>query len=206
MKRWIAMLAAVVVSLAGAGRAYAQESVPGAGAVVITVIPVGGTFFTEGKNTKAPSFGNYGVGGAVEVHFNKFLSVEGDVISALGVTQNLDFPNGTSNLKTPNMLDYSGSLVVSGANHSSWVPYVAGGVGGLTAFNQSSVAITDSTTFLTGNIGGGVKWFNRTARWGFRADYRFQAVRQNDNAPAFFGQETRFGHRVYGAVLINVGK
>ena len=86
MKRWIAMLAAVVVSLAGAGRAYAQESVPGAGAVVITVIPVGGTFFTEGKNTKAPSFGNYGVGGAVEVHFNKFLSVEGDVISALGVT------------------------------------------------------------------------------------------------------------------------
>ncbi len=206
MKRVVAMLAAVVVSLAGASRAFAQESVPGAGAVVVTVIPVGGTFFTEGKNTKAPSFGNYGLGGAVAYHFNKFIAVEGDVIAAIGVTQNLDFPNGTSNLKTPNLLDYSGSVVVSAANHSSWEPYVAGGVGGLTAFNQSAVAITDSTTFLTGNIGGGVKWFNKNARWGFRADYRFEAVRQNDSAPAFFGQETRFGHRVYGAVLINVGK
>jgi len=36
-----------------------------------------------------------------------------------------------------------------------------------------------------------------------RGDYRYLAVRANDSAPAFFGQETRYGHRVYGAVIIN---
>jgi hypothetical protein len=28
-------------------------------------------------------------------------------------------------------------------------------------------------------------------------------VRSDDNAPVFFGQDTRYGHRVYGGVLIN---
>ena len=32
------------------------------------------------------------------------------------------------------------------------------------------------------------------------------AVRSKDDAPAFFGQETRYGHRVYGGVLLNVGR
>ena len=50
MTRWIpAMLA--VVGWIGTGPAYAQESTPGPGAVVITIIPGGGTFFTEGKVT-----------------------------------------------------------------------------------------------------------------------------------------------------------
>jgi len=205
MKRWIVMMV-MVMGLAGVSQAYAQESTPGAGAVIVTVIPVGGTFFTEGKTTNAPSFGNYGVGAGVEVHFNRYVSVEGDVTGALGVTQNLQFVGGQSSLKTPNLLDYSGSLVVSAANHSSVVPYVAGGIGGLTLFDQSTLGINDKQTFLTGNVGGGVKWFNSTARWGARADYRFIAVQSNDKAPAFFGQENRYGHRVYGAVLVNVGR
>jgi len=37
-------------------------------------------------------------------------------------------------------------------------------------------------------------------------DYRFTAVRSKDDAPSFFGQETRYGHRVYGGVLINAGR
>jgi hypothetical protein len=36
-----------------------------------------------------------------------------------------------------------------------------------------------------------------------RGDYRFMSVRSDDSAPVFFGQETRYGHRVYGAVVIN---
>jgi hypothetical protein len=44
-----------VVGSIGTGPAYAQESAPGPGAVVITIIPGGGTFFTEGKDTKGPS-------------------------------------------------------------------------------------------------------------------------------------------------------
>jgi opacity protein-like surface antigen len=196
----------VAMSLAGVGRAYAQESTPGAGAVIVTVIPGGVTFLTQGKNTGAPSFANYGAGATVEVHFNRFLSAEGTVTDAIGVTQNLDFASGTVSRKTPNLLDYSGNLVVSFANGSGVVPYVTGGVGGLTMFDQSSVGIGNTTTFLSGNVGGGVKWFNSTARWGVRADYRFIAVRTNDNAPAFFGQETRYGHRLFGAILVNVGR
>jgi hypothetical protein len=84
------------------------------------------------------------------------------------------------------------------------VPYVTGGVGGLTVFDKATLGIADRETFLTGNVGGGLKWFN--GRWGLRADYRFITVRSKDDAPAFFGAETRYGHRVYGGLLLNVGR
>ena len=202
MTRWIAAVL-VAVGLVGARQAYAQDVVPGPGAVVVTIIPGGATFFTEGKDTKGPSFGNYDLGAGVEVHFNRYVSVEGEVSGALGVTQDLQITGRTSNLKTPNLLNYSGNLVLSAANHSSVVPYVTGGVGGLTLFDKAPLGINTTETFLTGNVGGGLKWFN--GRWGLRADYRFIAVRSKDDAPTFFGQETRYGHRVYGGVLINAG-
>ena len=101
-------------------------------------------------------------------------------------------------------MNYSGNVVVNAANRSSVVPYVTGGIGGLTLLDKASLGIADSDTFLTGNVGGGVKWFN--GRWGLRADYRFIAVQSKDDAPSFFGQETRYGHRVYGGVLINAGR
>ena len=203
MKRWIAALLAAV-GLVGARQAYAQDVAPGPGAVVVTIIPGGATFFTEGKDTKGPSFGNYDLGAGVEVHFNRYVSVEGEVSGALGVTQDLQITGRTSNLKTPNLLNYSGNLVLSAANHSSVVPYVTGGVGGLSLFDTASLGINNTETFLTGNVGGGLKWFN--GRWGLRGDYRFITVRSKDDAPSFFGQETRYGHRVYGGVLVNVGR
>jgi hypothetical protein len=203
MKRSIAAIG-TVVGVAAAGHVYAQDSVPGPGAVVVTIIPGGATYFTEGKDTTGPSFGNYGLGAGVEVNFNRYVGVEGEVGGALGVTQDLQFTGVTSNLKTPNLLNYSGNLVVSAANHSSVVPYVTGGVGGLTLLDDADLGITDTATFLTGNVGAGVKWFS--GRWGLRGDYRFIAVRSKDDAPSFFGQETRYGHRVYGGVLINVSR
>ncbi len=203
MTRWIALLLAAV-GLVGTSQAYAQESAPGPGTVVVTIIPGGGTFFTEGKETKGPSFGNYDVGAAVAVNFNRYVGIEGEVSGALGIAQDLQFSGQTSNLKTPNALDYSGNLVLSAANRSSLVPYVIGGVGGLSLFDKASLGINQTETFLTGNVGGGLKWFN--GRWGLRGDYRFVAVRSKDDAPSFFGQETRYGHRVYGGVLINAGR
>src|SRR5438105_11747248 len=122
MTRSIAVLVALA-SVLGASQVYAQESAAGPAPVVVTIIPGGATFFTEGKNTKGPSFGNYGLGGGVEVNFNRYVGVEGEVSGALGVTQDLQFTGGTSNLKTPNLLNYSANLVVSAANHSSVVPY-----------------------------------------------------------------------------------
>lgn len=204
MTRVIAILVAAA-SVFGASQAYAQESTAaGPGPVVVTIIPGGATFFTEGKDSNGPSFGNYDLGGAVTVNFNRFVGIEGEVSGALGITQDLELVSGTSNLKTPNFVNYSGNLVVSAPNKTSVVPYVTGGIGGLSLFEKQSLGINDTETFLTGNVGGGVSWY--AGRWGLRGDYRFIALRSQDDAPAFFGQETRYGHRVYGAVLLNVGR
>ena len=201
MTRWIAVLIALA-GVTGATQAYAQESAAGPAPVVVTIIPGGATFFTEGKESKGPSFGNYGLGAGVTYNINRFVGVEGEVSGALGITQDLTLPGGTSNLKTPNLLNYSGNLVVSAPNGSSVVPYVTGGVGGLSAFKQASLGINDTETFFTSNVGGGVNWY--AGRWGLRGDYRFIALKSRDDAPAFFGAETRYGHRVYGGVLLNL--
>ena len=204
MTRWMTA-AAIAVAMAGGSQALAQEAVPGPGSVVVTVIPGGATFFTENKNTHRPGFGNYGLGASVDVNFTRWLGVEGEVSGALGVTQDLQTSGvTTADVKTPNLLNYSGNLVLSAPTRTSVLPYVTGGVGGLTLFDKPALGIADSETFLTGNVGGGVKWFH--GRWGLRGDYRFIAVRAKDDAPAFFGQETRYGHRVYGGVLINVAR
>ena len=94
--------------------------------------------------------------------------------------------------------------MVSAPNKSSVVPYVTGGVGGMSVFEKQELGIIGTQTFLTSNVGGGVNWY--AGRWGLRGDYRFIAIRSNDDSPAFFGQETRYGHRVYGGVLLNVGR
>lgn len=201
MKQWIAAVVAVI-GLAGASPALAQESHQGAGAVIVTVIPASGTFFTQGKDTKAPSFGNYGAGASAEVRVNRFVGIEGEVTGAFGITQNLDYTSGTVNQKTPNLLNYTGNVVVSAPTRHSIEPYVTGGVGGLTLYNTPALGIADTQTFFTSNVGGGVTWFN--GRWGLRADYRFIAVKSKSDAPSFFGQDTRYGHRIYGGLLINV--
>src|SRR5262249_29549592 len=155
----------------GARVASAQDAVAGPGTVVDTIIPGGATFFTESKNnSNAPSFANYGLGAGVEVNFNRYVGVEGEVSGALGVTQDLQFGGVTSNKKTPNLLNYSGNLVINAANRSGVIPYATGGIGGLTLFDESTLGINDKTTFLTGNVGGGVKWFAPNGRWGLRGD------------------------------------
>ena len=203
MTRWIAVLL-TAVGLMGSGDVYAQEATPGAGAVQVTIIPGGATFFTEGKNASGPSFGNYDLGAGLAVNFNRYVGIEGEVSGALGISQDLQLGGATSNLKTPNLLSYSGNLVVYAPNKSSVVPYVTGGIGGLSAFERPSLGINSTETFLTGNVGGGLNWY--AGRWGLRGDYRFVAVRAKDDVPDFFGQETRYGHRVYGGVILNVGR
>jgi hypothetical protein len=201
MKRWIAVLV-VVIALTGSTKAFAQEAVPGPGRVEVSIIPAGGVFFTEDTDTNEPSFGNYDVGGSVAGNFNRYVGIEGEVSAAFGITQGLQLGNVTADQRTPHMLNYGGNLVVSAANRSPVTPYVTGGVGGLSVFETSGLGINSTETFFTGNVGGGVKWY--AGRWGLRGDYRFIGVQSKDDAPAFFGRETRYGHRVYGAVLLNV--
>ena len=187
----------------GVSHAYAQEGPAGAGRAEITLIPVGGLFFTENKDASAPSFGNYQFGGGVTYNINRFIGVEGEVTSSIGISQSLDF-GYPSTVRTPDVLSYTGNVVVSLASGSSIVPYVTGGVGGLSLFSREAFGIDETDTLFASNVGGGVKWY--AGRWGFRGDYRFLAVPSKDEASAFFGKEARYGHRVYGAVMLNVGR
>ena len=138
------------------------------------------------------------------MNINRYVGFEGEVSGGLGVCR----PSTSTARRRPDvrrhLLNYSGNVVVNAANRSSVVPYVTGGVGGLTVFDKPELGINDTQTFFTGNVGGGVKWYS--GRWGLRGDYRFIAVQSKDNAPAsaFFGQEKRYGHRVYGALILNV--
>ena len=203
MTRWIAVLLAMV-GLVGTGTAHAQEAAPGPGIVEVTIIPGGGTFFTEGKDTQGPSFGNYDLGAGVTVNFNRYVGVEGEVSGGLGITQDLKSGGLTSNSKTPDLLNYTGNVIFSVPTRSSVVPYVTGGAGGLSLFERAGLGITDTETFLTGNVGGGVKWYS--GHWGLRGDYRFITVQSKDDAPLFFGRETRYAHRVYGGFVVNVNR
>ena len=204
MKHFIAVVL-TVAAVASATPVFAQETAPGPGKVVITIIPGGATFFTEAEdNPRAPSFGNYELGGSVAVNFNRYVGVEGEVSSGIGVTQTMQVGTFELDEKSPNLLNYSANLVVSAPNRSSVVPYLTGGVGGLTMFERLTLTVDDAETFLTGNVGGGIAW--HAGRWGLRGDYRFIAVQSKDDASSFFGQEERYGHRIYAGLLLNIGR
>ena len=202
MTRWIVMLLAAA-AVSGATEGFAQDTARGPGSVVVTIIPGGATFFTEvADNSQAPSFGNYDLGGAVTVNINRYLAVEGEISGAIGVSQSMQVGTFTFDGRSPHLLNYSGNLVLSAPTGTPVVPYVTGGIGGLTLFERRALTVDQRETFFTGNFGGGVNWY--AGRWGLRGDYRFIVVRSKDEAPAFFGQDTRYGHRVYGGVLLNV--
>jgi hypothetical protein len=203
MNRWIAATL-VALAMVATSSVNAQEIAPGPGRTEITIIPGGGVFFTEDTDTSEPAFGNYDLGGAVAVNFNRYVGVEGEVSGAVGVTQSLQLGGVSADMRSPHLLNYSGNVIVSAPVGGAVVPYAAAGVGGLTMFEKATLGIAETETFLTGNVGGGLKW--HAGRWGLRGDYRFMTVQSKDNAPSFFGQETRYGHRVYGAVLLNVGR
>lgn len=204
MHRFIAVLL-TVAAVGAATPVFAQDMAPGPGKVVITIIPGGATFFTEADgNPDGAGFGNYELGGAVAVNFNRYVGVEGEVSGALGVSQTIELGASTFDGRSPNLLNYSGNFVLSAPNRTSVVPYLTGGVGGLTMFERMGLALNDTETFFTGNVGGGISW--HAGRWGLRGDYRFIAVQSKDDAPAFFGREERYGHRIYAGVLLNVAR
>jgi hypothetical protein len=201
MQQWI-VGAMVVFSFAVAGSASAQETAAGPGKVEISVIPGGGTWVSS-KGAE-PNFHNYDAGGGLAYNFTRMVGVEGEVTGSFGLTQSLDqFIGGEE--RTPNMLGYTGNVVVHAPGHSV-VPYATAGIGGNTLYQRELLGIFDTDTFLTGNVGGGVKWYAPNGRWGLRGDYRFQAVKSKDDAPQFFGNENRYSNRIYGAVVINAVK
>ena len=192
------------LSIVGAGRANAQEAAPGPGKAEVTVIPGGWTFFPS--KGAGPGFGNYEVGATFGYNFTRAIGVEGEVGAAIGIKQNIDMASDITIHETPpNLLSYNGNVIYHVPVHSL-VPYATAGVGATTLYERQLLGIFGGDTFLTGNVGGGVKWYASNGRWGLRGDYRFQAIRSQDDAPEFFGRDNRFGHRLYGAVVITAVK
>ena len=102
------VIAGVLFSVGGA---YAQESSPGPGVVEVTYIPAGAAFFTSKGNS--PSFGNYGFGTAATIKVNRFVGIEAEIASMIATTSDLQFGDLNNNIKSPNMLSYTGNAVVS---------------------------------------------------------------------------------------------
>ena len=200
------VLSAVIAAMVLMGTAYAQERALGAGRVEIGAFPGGGIFFGKGTDDKGPNFGNYALGAAVTVNFNKWVGIEGEIGGGIGIRQDMTFNAATlTHQKTPDMLAFNGNVVVNPiGNDRTVVPYVVGGVGGLTLFTDNNVVnlgVVADETYLSGNVGGGVKWF-ATPHIGLRADARFIAVKNKDAAP-FFGQyDNRYGARIYGGLVL----
>jgi hypothetical protein len=202
MLRRVSVLIAAA-AIIGCGAAYAQEG-PGPGVVEVTVIPAGAAFITS-KNVE-PSFGNYGFGTAVTYNVNRVVGVEGEFGAMIATTSDLQFGTLNSHTKAPNMLNYNVNGIVTAAKLGAARVYGAGGVGGLTMFERAGLGVTDDTTFLIGNVGGGVKWYAHNNRWGLRGDYRFLMTKSNSDAPSFFGQDRRYAHRLYAGVIINAAR
>jgi Outer membrane protein beta-barrel domain len=201
MKRWVLVFLATA-SLATP--ALAQDVAPGPSRAEVTIIPGGAMVFTQSKDASAPTFGSYELGGAFTYNVNRVFGLEGEVGSSVGVSQALEF-GYPDNVRTPDMLSYNGNVVVSLPTRASVAPYATVGVGGLSLFSRSGFGVDGTETLFTTNVGGGVKWY--AGRWGLRGDYRFVAVPSTDNVSAFgFGTQARYGHRIYGALILNVGR
>ena len=200
MTRSIAVLVAGL-SLFSAVHALAQDQNPGPGTLEVTVSPGGATYFTSKDD--APGFNTQSLNAAVTFNINRVIGVEGEVGGSLGIDQDFTFSGVTGDRTSPDSLNYSGNLVVSVPTSASVVPYVTAGAGALTMFKRERLGIDDRQTLLIGNAGGGLRWYASNGHWGVRGDYRFTATRRKDDAPAFFGRETRFGHRIYAGVIIN---
>jgi hypothetical protein len=201
MRKWIVVPIAAAWLIAG-GRAYAQDTTPGPGVVEVTVIPGGVGFVTSKKGS--PSFGNYGFGFATTYNVNRIVGVEGEIAAMLATTSDLQFGDLNSHTKAPNFLNYNVNAIITAARFGPSAVYGAAGIGGLTMFERVGLGVANDDTFLVGNVGGGVKWYAPNSRWGLRGDYRFLMTKSSNTAPAFFGQDNRYAHRLYAGLILNV--
>jgi len=199
------MIVCLAVALIGAATASAQETAARAGRFEIGAFPGGAMFFTQSSNGNEPEFGNYALGASFAYHVSPWIGIEGEGGGTIGITQTLQLGSQTvSDRRSPNTWGYNGNMIVSpwGSNRA-FVPYGTIGIGGLTMSphgDAASLGLVDHETYLTGNFGGGMKWFS-THGFGVRADYRMFVINGKDTAPAFFGNETRYGHRVQAGLV-----
>ena len=199
------ILVVTMLFLLGTGVAFAQST--GVRRIEGGIYPAGAIVFQKGSNDSEPKFGEYTFGGWGGYNFNNRLGVTSEFGIGVARRQDLNFALGQfSDVKSPYLANYSGNAIYHlRGNDQSIAPYITGGLGGLTLYKTNGVSqfgFTSNPTFLTGNAGGGVKWY-RTRNWGLQADYRWLAVKGKADAPVFFGlNHNRFGHRFAWTILL----
>jgi hypothetical protein len=199
--------------LASVPLASAQSSTVGPGKLEVGVFPLGGTFFVGGDDNKEVDFNVYSFGANMSYYVSERAAIEGEFGVGLGLAQDVVFNNrDVSHGQMPHVWSYSANVVFfPGGTAGKHAPYyVTAGVGALSLQPRLltkqfgyDVDATGLQTFMTENLGGGVKIFRDAApEWGFRADYRYVIVNAKDDAPAFFAKtKSRGGHRVTFGVL-----
>ena len=208
-----AFLAALAL-LAGSSVASAQEATIGAGKVELGGFPGGGTFFVGGDDNKEVNFNVYTAGGGLTYYLNEKTAVEGEITGSVGWAQDVFFNKAkVIHVQMPSVWSYSGNvLFFPGGTAGKRVPfYLTGGIGAVSLSPRVptkqfgyDVDTVGMQTFITENIGGGIKIFRAAdaPNWGFRADYRYLFVNSNSSAPAFFARsKSRGAHRVYIGML-----
>jgi hypothetical protein len=208
-----AFLAALML-IAGATLASAQEATIGAGKVEVGGFPGGGTFFVGGDDNKEVNFNVYTAGGGVTYYLNDKAAVEGEITGSVGWAQDVVFNNSTLvHNQMPTVWSYTGNVVFfPGGTTGKRAPfYITGGIGALSLASRVPTKVLGydpdvigMQTFITENIGGGIKIFRAAdaPNWGFRVDYRYLFVNSKDSAPAFFAKsKSRGAHRVYVGML-----
>ena len=104
----------------------------------------------------------------------------------------------------PTVWSYSGNVLFfpRGTAGKRLPAYLTGGIGALSLAPRVptkpfgyDIDLIGMQTFVTENIGGGVKIFRMAdaPNWGFRADYRYLFVNSNSGAPAFFAKSKTRG-------------
>jgi opacity protein-like surface antigen len=201
MTRRILLFAGATVLACGV--AYGQELV-GAGQVELESALLGGGAIY------LPSMGPHSMGYVLNVaataNVDRWFGIEGDFAWAMSRQQALTlYGSASANQRSPNMLFYTGNLVISPAgHHHKFVPYAELGGGAVSVLDTSQTGafgLAADSTHLAFNVGGGVRWFPMP-HWGARGDYRYIGI-DNANPPTTPGAAPiRHAQRLYGALVL----
>jgi hypothetical protein len=199
-----AILAAAAFVVLSSASAFAQENGVGAGRIEIeSALLGGGALFMPSSGPHSTGY-VFDVAGTANV--NNRLGLEGDFAWAMTRRQEPAF-SGVSvpNERTPNMLFYTGNLVISPGGHDHHVvPYLEFGGGGLTVLDTSTTGgfgLAGNSTHWIASAGGGFRWFP-LPHWGVRVDYRFIGIRNAGFAAPAGVTAVGHAHRVLGALVI----
>lgn len=170
--------------------------------------PGGGTWFTGGNGNTESNFNVYTIGFNVDWYATQKLALEGEYTFGFGMSQDLTFRNGLiPGQQVPWTGDITGRVLYFPRTTTTRLPiYVGAGLGRLTLSSRRQTKnlgydpdVTSSGSFMTTNIGAGVKipHISQSPNWSFRIDYRLLFIKANHDAPVFFAQgESRTGHHV----------